>query len=57
MFICIKGARINRVYNVFENQGKLARRKIENIMCNLFIRQKLYFVTKHILTYFEKKLF
>ena len=32
MFIYMKGIRINRVYNVFENQGKLARRKIENIM-------------------------
>ena len=46
----MKGILINRVYNVLDRQGKLARRKIVNIICNLFIRLKLYFVTKVFLT-------
>ena len=53
----MKNIPINRVYNVLEIQGNLARRKIVNIMDNLFVRQKLYFVTKVVLTCCKKNMF
>ena len=43
----MKDVWINSVYHVLENQGNVARRKIVNIMCNLFLdEQKLYFVNE-----------